>query len=176
MIQKLLTEHDHIRKTLNLLETQFFDLCRDRQPDLSLMRSIVVYIQEYPEQTHHPYEDMIYSIMLERGERNKLLSNLVADHTRLEQDTSTLRESLQSYIDGWFPVKDLKHQLSAFLSQQRKHMHIEELEVYPAAGHLLSDEDWDKVQSIVPYRDDPVFGERSQKNYEQLFHDIENIK
>ena len=66
MLNRLLLEHDHILRKLNLLERQYLDMCRGKIPDFSLMRSIVVYIQEYPEKIHHPLEDMIFSILLER--------------------------------------------------------------------------------------------------------------
>jgi len=173
MLNKLLIEHDHIRKTLNLLEMLFLDLCRGRTPDLSMMRSIVVYIQEYPEQSHHPLEDMIYSILLEREEKVSLLHDLVTDHTELELLTRKLRESLESYIKGTFSKEMLKHQLSTFLINQRQHLYSEEIEIYPLAQRILTKADWEKIQSSVLRKDDPVFGERTQNDYELLYREIE---
>ena len=67
MLSRLITEHDHIRRTLNLLEMQFLDLCRGSTPDFPMMLSIVVYIQEYPEHSHHPLEDAIFSVLIKQG-------------------------------------------------------------------------------------------------------------
>ena len=173
MFNQLLIEHDHIRKTLNLLEMQFLDLCRGRTPDLSMMRSIVVYIQEYPEQAHHPLEDMIFSILLEREEKVKLLQDLMTDHTELELVTRKLRESLESYIKGSFSKEMLKHQFSTFLIKQRQHLYTEEIEIYPLAQSILTKADWEKIQSSVQRKDDPVFGERTQNDYELLYREIE---
>jgi hemerythrin-like domain-containing protein len=173
MLNKLLIEHDHIRKTLNLLEMLFLDLCRGRTPDLSMMRSIVVYIQEYPEQSHHPLEDVIYSILLEREEKVRLLHDLVTDHTELELVTRKLRESVELYIKGTFSKEMLKHQLSTFLIRQRQHLYTEEIEIYPLAQRLLTKADWKKIQSSVLRKDDPVFGERTQSDYELLYREIE---
>jgi len=174
MLNQLLIEHDHIRKTLNLLEMQFLDLCRGRTPDLSMMRSIIVYIQEYPEQAHHPLEDMIFSILLEREEKVMLLQNLMTEHTELELVTRKLRDSLESYIKGSFSKEMLKHQLSTFLIRQRKHLYSEEIEIYPLAQRILTKADWKKIQSAAPHRDDPVFGERTQNDYELLHREIES--
>ena len=173
MLNQLLIEHDHIRKTLNLLEMQFLDLCRGRTPDLPIMRSIVVYIQEYLEQAHHPLEDMIYSILLEREEKVMLLQNLVTDHTELELVTRKLRESLESYIKGTFSKEMLKHQLSTFLIKQRQHLYTEEIEIYPLAQRILTKADWENIQSSVQCKDDPVFGKRTQNDYELLYREIE---
>ena len=172
MLNKLLIEHDHIRETLNLLEMLFLDLCRGRTPDMSMMRSIVVYIQEYPEQAHHPLEDVIYSILLEREEKISLLHDLVTDHTELELVTRKLRESVELYIKGAFSKEMLKHQLSTFLIRQRQHLYTEEIEIYPLAQHILTKEDWKKIQSSVLRKDDPVFGEHTQNDYELLYREI----
>ena len=177
MLNKLLIEHDHMRKTLNLLEMQFLDLCRNRTPDLSMMRSILVYTQEYPEQAHHPLEDMIYSILLERKEKVMLLHDLVTEHTNLEVQTREVRESLESYVKGTFSKEMLKHQMSSFLIRQRQHIYTEEIEIYPLAQRILSKADWEEIQSTVSYKDDPVFGKRTQNDYELLYREIEgNIK
>ena len=173
MLNELLIEHDHIRRTLNLLEMQFLNLCRGRTPNLSMMRSIIVYIQEYPEQAHHPLEDMIFSILLEREEKVKLLQNLISDHTDLEIITRNLRESLESYLQGSLSEEELKHLLSTFLIRQRQHMYLEEMEIYPLARQILTKDDWEKILSIIPHRDDPVFGERTQNDYELLYWEIE---
>jgi len=173
MLTRLLTEHDHILKTLNLLEVQFLDLCRSREPDYSIMRSIIVYIQEYPEQAHHPLEDVIFSILLERGIKNNALQKLIKDHTELEVVTRKLRESLELLIKGSLPKEELKQQLSKFLTKQRQHLYIEEMKVYPLIPENLTKDDWKHVESIVPLLDDPVFGERTQSNYELLYREIE---
>lgn len=174
MLDRLLLDHDHIRRTLNLLEMQFLDLCRNRAPDLAMMHSIVVYIQEYPEQAHHPLEDMIYAMLIDRKDDTKLLQNLLTDHTDMEVLTRKLRASLESYINNNFPEEDLKRQLSTFLIRQRQHLYIEEIEIYPLAKQLLSQSDWKKIKTSVAFNDDPVFGERTQADYALLYREIEN--
>jgi hemerythrin-like domain-containing protein len=174
MIEKLLIEHDHIRRTLNLLEMQFLDLCRNKTPDFAMMRSIVVYIQEYPEVAHHPLEDMIYSILLKREVKVDLLQKLISDHTDLENVTRKLRESVELRIQGDLSEDKLKQRLSKFLIRQRQHLYIEELEIYPLTISTLTKEDWDKVQSVLPHGDDPVFGTRTREDYELLYRQIED--
>lgn len=101
MLSRLLNDHGHIQKTLNLLEMQFLALCRGESPDYSLMLSIVVYIQEYPEQAHHPLEDAVFPIPLRRGgSAGKLARELIKDHTELEAITRRLRASLELMARG----------------------------------------------------------------------------
>ena len=150
MLARLLVEHDHILKKLNLLEMQFMDLCRGGTPDYSLMRSILVYIQEYPEQVHHPLEDKIFSILLERVDEVELIQELIAEHAELEIETRKLGESAKLLESGMGSKEEIKKQLSSFLIKQRQHMYIEEETVHPLIESALTEEDWSYVQSAVP--------------------------
>lgn len=175
MLSKLLVEHDHIQKTLNLLEIQFLDLCRDRVPDYAIMLSIVVYIQEYPEQAHHPLEDAVFSLLLRRGgEEGRLARELIKDHTELELITRALRDSLELITRGIACDSDLlKARLADFISRQRRHLHAEEMRVYPLLKTLVTDQEWATVAAMVPPMNDPVFGDRTRNDYERLYREIE---
>jgi hemerythrin-like domain-containing protein len=174
MLSRLLTDHDHIRKTLNLLEIQFLDLCRGRTPDYAMMLSILVYIQEYPEQAHHPLEDAMFAALIRRDEEGvKLARDLIKDHTELEIVTRKLRSTLESTRAGDTPSGKLKRQLSTFISRQRHHLYAEEEKLYPLAKRLLTQQDWRTIEAMVPRIDDPVFGERTQNDYELLYRAVE---
>lgn len=174
MLNRLLVEHDHILRKLNLLELQYLDMCRGKVPDYSLMRSIIVYIQEYPEQIHHPLEDMIYSILLKRVDDVEFVQELIAEHTQLEVITRRLRDSLESLSSDIASKEQLKQQLSEFLVGQRQHIYTEEIKVYPLVQSVLTKEDWRQLQSMVPILDGPIFGRRTRDDYERLYREIED--
>ncbi|UCB53789.1 MAG: hemerythrin domain-containing protein [Thiotrichales bacterium] len=150
MISRLLVEHDHILKTLNFLEMQFLELCRGGTPDYSLMESILEYVQEYPEQVHHPLEDRIFSIVLERVDDAELIQQMISEHKELELKTRKLRESLKLLESHAIPRDTLIDQLSEFLIEQRQHMYIEEKKVHPLIESNLTQDEWEQVQSTVP--------------------------
>lgn len=154
MLARLQVEHDHILKTLNLLEMQFIDLCRGGTPDFSLMRSILEYIQEYPEQIHHPLEDKVYSVLLERVDEVGLIQDLMAEHVELEKETRQIKESLKLLESGVISKDDIRKQLSTFLVRQRQHMYIEEEKVHPLIESVITEQDWEHVQKTLPlYKD-----------------------
>jgi len=174
MLNRLLVEHDHILRKLNLLELQYLDMCRGKTPDYSLMRSIIVYIQEYPEQIHHPLEDMIYSILLKRVDDVEFVQELITEHTQLEVVTRRLRELLESLPSSIASKEQLKQQLSEFLVGQRQHIYTEEIKVYPLVQSALTKEDWRQLQSMLPILDGPIFGRRTRDDYERLYREIED--
>ncbi len=145
MLARLLVEHDHLLKSLNFLEMEFLDLCRGGTPDYALLRSILEYIQEYPEQVHHPLEDRIFSILLERIDETELIQELTAQHAELEIETRKLSESLKLLEKGAISMEETKKQLSTFLIKQRQHLYIEEEIVYPLIESALTIEDWEHV-------------------------------
>ena len=174
MLNRLLLEHDHILRKLNLLELQYLDMCRGKIPDYSLMRSIIVYIQEYPEKIHHPLEDMIFSILIERIDDVEFVQELITEHTQLELVTRRLRESLESLSNGLVSTEELELQLSEFLVGQRQHIYLEEAEVYPLVQSVLTKDDWKKLHSAAPVLDEPLYGRRTREDYERLYREIED--
>ena len=173
MLNRLKVEHGQLLRKLNLLELQYLDMCRDKTPDYSLMRSIIVYIQEYPEKIHHPLEDMMYSILLERVDDVEFVQELISEHTQLEVVTRELRESLESLPRCTASNEQLKQQLSKFLVGQRQHIYTEESEVFPLAQSALTKEDWKRIQYMVPILDEPICGRRTWYDYERLSREIE---
>jgi hemerythrin-like domain-containing protein len=114
------------------------------------MQSILEYVQAYPEQVHHPIEDRIFSILLERVDETALIRQLMAEHAELETETRKIRESLKLLESGAVSKEDIRDQLSDFLIRQRQHMYIEEEKIHPLIESTLTKEDWDYVQSAVP--------------------------
>ena len=150
MLARLQVEHDQILKTLDMLEMQFLDICRGGTPDYSLMRSIIEYIQDYPEQVHHPLEDHVFSILLERVDEPELIKELITEHTELEMETRKLKNTLELLKSGVVSKEEIKNQLSTFLIRQRQHIYIEEEKVHPLIKSVLTEKDWEHVQSSVP--------------------------
>ncbi len=123
--------------------------------------------------THHPLEDVIFSLLLKRVDDTKLIQQLIADHNDLEVVTRKLRHTLAKFEKDHSLLNELNHQLSTFISRQRQHMYIEEIEVYPLIEQLIKPADWEHAETIIQLKDDPVFGARTQNDYETLYREIE---
>jgi hemerythrin-like domain-containing protein len=175
MLDRLRLEHEQLLRKLNLLESQYLEMCRGRTPDYSLMHSIIVYIQEYPEQIHHPLEDMMYSILLERVDDAEYVQKLVSDHTKMEEVTREIRESLESLPGCAACAGQLKQRLSEFLIGQRQHIYTEESEVFPLVEKALTQKDWERLQYMTPILDEPISGKRTWNDYQRLSREIDGM-
>ena len=175
IIERLEIDHCQLLRKINFLEMQYLDMCRGVEPDYSLMRNIIVYIQEYPEQMHHPLEDMIFSVLLERVDDSAVLQALMSEHTQLEVVTRQLRDSLEALSSGTVSTEKLKKQLSEFLVGQRQHIYTEETEVYPLVKKHLTDKDWKQLRNMTSIIDEPIYGRKTRYDYERLNRVIEDI-
>jgi hemerythrin-like domain-containing protein len=174
ILNRLKVEHGQLLRKLNLLELQYLDMCRGKTPDYSLMQSIIVYIQEYPERIHHPLEDMIYSVLLERADNAGFVQKLISEHTQLEVVTREIRGSLESLPGCNDSGEQLHQQLSEFLVGQRQHIYTEESKVFPLLQSALTNKDWERLQHMTPLLDDPISGRRTWYDYERLSREIED--
>ena len=175
ILDRLKVEHEQLLRKLNLLESQYLEMCRGDTPDFSLMHSIIVYIQEYPEQIHHPLEDMIYSILLERVDDDVFVETLISEHTKMEAVTREIRESLESLPGRAASAEKLKQQLSEFLIGQRQHIYTEESEVFPLVHRALTQKDWKRLQYMTPILDEPISGKRTWNDYMRLSREIDDM-
>ena len=175
MLDRLRLEHEQLLRKLNLLESQYLEMCRGRTPDYSLMHSVIVYIQEYPEQIHHPLEDMMYSILLERADDAEYVQKLISDHTKMEEVTREIRESLESLPGGAACTEQLKQQLSEFLTGQRQHIYTEESGVFPLVESALTEKDWKRLEYMTPILDEPISGKRTWNDYQRLSREIDGM-
>lgn len=175
LLDRLRLEHGQLLRKLNLLELQYLGMCRGKTPDNSLMHSIIVYVQEYPEQIHHPLEDMMYSFLLVRIDNVEFVQKLISEHTQLEVLTRELRELLESLPGCTASNEKLKQQLSDFLVGQRQHIYTEESEVFPLVQSALTEKDWKRIQYMMPILDEPIGGRRTWYDYERLNREIEGI-
>ena len=175
IIERLEIDHCQLLRKINFLETQYLDMCRGVEPDYSLMRNIIVYIQEYPEQMHHPLEDMIFSVLLERVDEADIVQKLMSEHTQLEVVTRQLRDSLEAMSSGKVSADKLKKQLSEFLVGQRQHIFTEETQAYPLVKKHLTEQDWKQLQNMVSIIDEPIYGRKTRYDYERLNRVIEDI-
>ena len=173
VLNRLRLEHGLLIGKLDLLESQYLDMCRGKTPDYSLMRSIIVYIQEYPEQVHHPLEDMIYSSFLERVDDAEFVHTLLSEHTQMEVVTLEIRDLLEAMPGCAASGRKLRQQLSEYLVWQRRHIYSEESEVFPLVQNALTEKDWERLQYMLPILDDPSRGRRTWYDYERLSREIE---
>lgn len=159
-LQSLHNEHIYMAKLLDTLDEQVGLITQGKDADFKLLLDIVDYLQNFPEQYHHPKEDLIYQRMALRDESfASELFALLEEHQALAVAIERLAEAIRDvHIMPTMLKKERVGELCAqYELRMREHINTEESRILPKALELLREEDWFIVdQQSTPMAEIPV--------------------
>jgi hemerythrin-like domain-containing protein len=170
IIQILLEEHRNIDKLLLVLERELQVFDRSEEPDYEILQAVIEYFQDYPENCHHPKEDVVF-------ERLKLRDPAAAERVgdaESEHNVETMRlrrlvEAVEEILAGREFLRQTFHDVvQDFIDHQRKHMDKEERLLFPAAVKSLRPEDWADIDARLNDRKDPLFNGVIETKFQAL--------
>jgi len=170
LLEKLMRDHRNLERVLDLLSTQLDRFCAGEESDFDLKVELMEYIETFADQGHHPLEDLIYGVALERaGDRRQLLERLSQQHLNLIQLTRQFRRSLENVLqDGMMTRAELETQGREYIALQRQHIDLEESEAFPLLEEILTEQDWSRIARQLPSHEDPVFETPDQVRFHTL--------
>ena len=147
------------------------------RPRFQVLRSMLRYIDEYPERLHHPKEDEhLFARVLERApEARLLIEELQAEHEEGARLIRELERALLFFEEGWpIGAREFEAAVEAYADFHWQHMRKEEQQLLPLAERVLTAEDWRAIDRAFAANDDPVAALR-ERDYEALFTRIANL-
>lgn len=144
------------------------------KPDFQVFRSMLRYIDEYPERLHHPKEDeFLFAHLVRRSpEARKLVEDLRAEHVRGAQLIRELERRLMFFEEGWPQgAAEFLAMVDAYADFHWKHMRKEETELLPLAERHFTAEDWLAVDAAFARNRDPIAG-IAERDFQKLFSRI----
>lgn len=177
-IAVLKSEHRSISAVLHGLK-ELARMAQDAtvRPRFQVLRSMLRYIDEYPERLHHPKEDEhLFARVLQRApEARALVDQLQAEHREGAQLIRELERALLFFEEGW-PVgaREFAQAVEAYAEFHWKHMRKEEQELLPIAERVLTAGDWNAIDRAFAANRDPV-ADIEHRDYEKLFTRIANL-
>ena len=169
-IFKLRKEHLNFKKMLNLLEEQLDLLHKGEEPDYQIMADILCYMIEYSDVSHHPREEVIFSLLVERDSsaRNEV-AEITKQHETIGEAGSNFYKKLENLINSESEIMQLEEIETpgrTYVSILRFHMEKEEQSLFTMAEKLFNDEDWRKIRSDIHICiSDPIFGKNVEKRF-----------
>ena len=177
-ISILKSEHRSISAVLHGLK-ELARMAQDAtvRPRFQVLRSMLRYIDEYPERLHHPKEDehLFARVAARAPQARKLIDELKKEH---EQGAGLIRElerTLLFFEEGWpSGGREFQQAVDAFADFHWQHMRKEELELLPIAERVLTAGDWRAIERAFATNLDPI-AELQERDYERLFSRIANL-
>jgi hemerythrin-like domain-containing protein len=175
IMNQLKTDHANIDRLLSILQEQMDVIHDEENADFELMHEVMEYMTHYPDNTHHPKEDLVFERLVSRDSGARLVvDRLAKEHRGLAEKGQRLLDSLRHVVDGAMVVrKDLEEQGRDYIEFLRNHMEIEDREAFPLAERTLVEEDWRHVEAGMEARTDPVFGPVVAEDFRSLYQHIE---
>lgn len=148
------------------------------EPDFELMRSMVYYIDTFPERFHHPKEDewLFRLLVLRHPSARVLVQRLQSEHRAGAIKLKQLEQALLRYSQGGRPeFAVFAAAVESFVAFERNHMRSEETEILPLAQKYLTAEDWKEIDAAFLNHADPLLGEAARDDFRGLFRRIVNL-
>ena len=176
IIEQLNQEHANMSRILDLLEHEIETFGRGEVADFHLVQEIMDYCLDYPEACHHPKEDAIYAVMIDRR------PNLADEIADLSGAHAKQRRAPRRARDGGadHARRDLARDLvldvfGTFLDSYRLHIKLEEENFFPEAARLLNDADWARVAQTLADRPNPLLIDAGDGRFATLRQGILHI-
>lgn len=146
-----------------------------RQRFFEVLRSMLFYMDEFPERRHHVNESRLLFPVLMRGspQLRAVVERLEIDH---EAGERKVRE-LQHLLVAWEVLGDHRRAafelaLNEYVRFYLEHMRTEETQLLPVAQELMSRAERDALDEAFVRDRDPLAGGRREAEYEALFSRI----
>lgn len=168
ILVQLHEDHRNIRRLLELLAIH-----PDEAPDRHYLQrgaDVMRYLTGYPDQFHHPREDLMFAPLSERDAAScDVVGRLKEEHVLLRQEGLALREAFAEHLTAdRLPGAEFQGLAADYVQLQSGHMEREELEVFAKARLVLTADDWSAIDTLLATRPDPVFGRQVQRSFRDL--------
>ncbi|SAL81959.1 hemerythrin HHE cation binding domain-containing protein [Caballeronia choica] len=147
-------------------------------PDPIVLRAMLYYIREYPEQIHHPMEDrFLFAALRSRTDNfDDVLDELQCEHLEGDARMRNLEHALTRYeLKGDPVLRGLQTLMEQYVEFCANHRRVEEEIILPATRRFLTESDWAQIDAAFEGRSDP-FGEATfeGESLESLYRLIAN--
>ncbi|MGP8437899.1 hemerythrin domain-containing protein [Paraburkholderia fungorum] len=141
-------------------------------PGLMVLRAMLYYIREYPQQVHHPKEDrFLFTPLRDRtDEFDYVLTELESQHAQGDVRLRNIEHALTRYeLKGAPALRELRAMVDAYVEFHADHRCMEETLILPAARRLLTEEDWGEIDATFGTNLDPFDGVKLEDDLGKLF-------
>lgn len=167
IIEMLGHEHRNIEKLLDVMERELNVFDRGERPDYEVIGAVIDFFEKYPDTCHHPKEDIVYEKFKARApERAASIADLRAEHREGARRLHRVAEAINNVLNDQDVLRDSVDRIVRdFIDNERKHIVLEDNEVFPAIVETLRPEDWAEIALKIADR----YGPPSETDFEEQF-------
>jgi len=178
IIEILRQEHRNIEKLLDVLEQELSVFDRGEHPDYDVFGAVIEYFKNYPDTCHHPKEDVIYEKFKQRDPaRAAQVADLQAEHREGAARLQRVAQAIEQVLNDQDLLREaVDHIVRDFIAGERKHIALEEQEVFPAIVTALQPADWADIALTLADRYDSPAEPDVEEQFSTLRRNILNLE
>lgn len=164
-LRNLQLEHQNLGRLLDIMDEWIGDFSVSQAPDYRLLQIIADYLLGYPDEVHHPKEDLVFLKLQRRdsGAASKL-SRLLDEHGELREITQEFAAVVGDSAEPTAPrTKQILQATRKLVDYYRRHIEMEEKHFFPTAERVLTRGDWAEIDFAANERMDPLLDEAETK-------------
>lgn len=178
IVEQLHNDHRQLVRVLYHLDREIKALhgLGGAKANLAAILDQLDYIQVYPEIWHHPAEDFITELLMQKNIREAdWLSACTEEHQILELLTENLYSYLDQYVAGKTEVRSrLIKAGSDYVKRQLSHMEHEQHCLFPLMERYLDEQDWAEIKAHLKSLRPAAEDERVYR-YQALYREIAQL-
>ncbi|MGH6662766.1 MAG: hemerythrin domain-containing protein [Rhodospirillales bacterium] len=154
ILDELHDDHMNMARLYDLIGRELKTFKSGEHPDYELVQKILDYCLAYPNQCHHPKEDLVFAkLKARRPKAAEVIGDLDDEHRKLAAFTRRFATALANVLeDEQLPRDWFIDVANDFLSFSRRHMQMEEVLFFPAARRHLTAADWAEIEKAIARR------------------------
>ena len=164
-LRNLQLEHQNLGRLLDIMDEWIGDFSVSQAPDYRLLQIIADYLLGYPDEIHHPKEDLVF-LKLQRRDSSaaSTLSRLLDEHRELREITQEFSAIVGNSTEQTASsVNQVLQATRRLVGYYRQHIEMEEKHFFPTAERVLTKGDWADIDFAFSKRTDPLLDEAETK-------------
>jgi branched-chain amino acid transport system ATP-binding protein len=173
-------EHQNLWRIAITMDMVADEIDNGSQVDPAFFHSVFDYIEQFVDSAHHPKEDdFLFRLMRQRSAAAAaVLDRLQAEHQNGPENLKILRQALAESATSSATSTNkaaFATVLRTYTQGLKNHIRAEEKDAIPLAREILTTDDWAEIDRAFLDNEDPVFGEKANAEFRELFHRIASL-
>lgn len=169
-------DHNNLWRLATTIDQLAGEIEGGAPPEADFFSLVFDYIEQFSVCSHYPKEDYLFRILRLRSlEAASTLDTLELDHRDTPAKLKVLRTSMAAAAVGQLSGAVLANQLRNYTADLRTHTLTEEKVLLPLARKALLEQDWVEINRAFHDNDDPLYGEKAQAEFRELYHRIVSL-
>lgn len=171
LIAQIHQDHVNMARILKLINSEIEALIAEEPRDLEILDDAMRYMINYADKIHHAKEDIMLRRLQEAApDTLELIEDIFEEHQQIFRKGTEFQELVQAVEYGDFVLRDeIVARGTDYVRTLYAHMSKEEEVLLKRAREVLTDNDFAELGIDYGPDTDPLFGEKIQKEYKDLY-------